>query len=84
MFEPLLLANSYTHTLRPVRSRASTIAKKPARHHALLAPHCLVGYLLDLHSYSCGSGLVYSAASIIGGLATWFGMRTNSMGGSRG
>jgi hypothetical protein len=25
MFEPLLLANSYTHTLRPVRSRASTI-----------------------------------------------------------
>src|SRR5580692_2730342 len=28
MFEPLLLANSYTHTLRPVRSRASTIAKE--------------------------------------------------------
>ena len=33
MFEPLLLANSYTHTLRPVRSRASTIAKEPARPH---------------------------------------------------
>src|SRR5476651_1547977 len=28
MFEPLLLANSYTHTLRPVRSRASTSAKE--------------------------------------------------------
>ena len=28
MFETLLLANSYTHTLRPVRSRASTLAKK--------------------------------------------------------
>ena len=28
MCETLLLANSYTHTLRPVRSRASTIAKK--------------------------------------------------------
>src|SRR5471030_2718751 len=28
MCEPLLLANSYTHTLRPVRSRASTSAKE--------------------------------------------------------
>src|SRR5471032_1245383 len=28
MCETLLLANSYTHTLRPVRSRASTLAKK--------------------------------------------------------
>ena len=28
MFEPLLLANSYTHTLRPARSRASTLAKE--------------------------------------------------------
>src|SRR5476651_2568034 len=34
MFEPLLLANSYTHTLRPVRSRASTIAKEPTRPYA--------------------------------------------------
>ena len=28
MCETLLLANPYTHTLRPVRSRASTLAKK--------------------------------------------------------
>src|SRR5471032_540277 len=39
MCEPLLLANSYTHTLRPVRSRASTLAKKPARPHASLLLH---------------------------------------------
>ncbi len=50
MFEPLLLANSYTHTLRPVRSRASTLAKKPARPHVYLVPgssrvSCLVGMI---------------------------------------
>src|SRR5476651_46535 len=47
MFEPLLLANSYTHTLRPVRSRASTLAKKPARHHALFAAPFFVGWLIS-------------------------------------
>src|SRR5471032_2539975 len=36
MCEPLLLANSYTHTLRPVRSRASTLAKEPTRPYAYL------------------------------------------------
>ena len=46
MFEPLLLANSYTHTLRPVRSRASTIAKEPARLHAYLRLRFLVGRFL--------------------------------------
>ena len=59
MCETLLLANSYTHTLRPVRSRASTLAKKPARPHALLVLHCLVGSLLDLRSYFCGYGLTH-------------------------
>src|SRR5471030_1647373 len=39
MCEPLLLANSYTHTLRPVRSRASTSANEPARHYAYLRLH---------------------------------------------
>src|ERR1700712_450970 len=33
MFEPLLLANPDMNTLRPVRSRASTIAKEPIRTH---------------------------------------------------
>src|SRR5476651_328949 len=42
MFEPLLLANSYTHTLRPVRSRASTLAQQPARPHAYLLPRLFV------------------------------------------
>src|SRR5471032_3049389 len=41
MFEPLLLANSYTHTLRPQRSRASTIANKRIRLHAYLLLHFL-------------------------------------------
>jgi len=76
--EPLLLANPYTHTLRPQRSRASTIANRPARHHALLVLYCLVGCLLVPRRHFCGYGLTYSAASFLGGLATWFGMRTNS------
>ncbi len=38
MSEPLLLANPDTNTLRPVRSRASTIAKEPARPHAFWLP----------------------------------------------
>ena len=46
MFEPLLLANPDTNTLRPVRSRASTIAKEPARPHAYLLLRRLVGQLL--------------------------------------
>ena len=48
MCETLLLANSYTHTLRPVRSRASTLAEEPTRHHASLQLHVLVGWLFDL------------------------------------
>ena len=55
MCEPLLLANPYTNTLRPVRSRASTIAKEPARLDASLLLHVLVGLLLDLRS--CRFGL---------------------------
>src|SRR5471032_1167107 len=81
MCEPLLLANSYTHTLRPVRSRASTLAKKPARPHALLVLHCLVGWLLDLRSYFWGYGLTHRAASFRRGLATRFDMRTNLVDG---
>src|SRR5471032_1042754 len=81
MCEPLLLANSYTHTLRPVRSRASTLAREPARPYASLLLHVLIGWLLDLRSYFLGYGLTHLAAVFRGGLATWFGMRTNSMGG---
>src|SRR5471032_1281529 len=80
MCEPLLLANSYTHTLRPVRSRASTLAKKLARPHALLVLHCLIGWLLDLRSYF-GYGLTRRVAAFRRGLATWFDVRTNSVGG---
>ncbi len=36
MCEPLLLANPDTNTLRPVRSRASTIAKEPIRSYRYL------------------------------------------------
>ena len=36
MCEPLLLANPDTNTLRPVRSRASTLAKEPVRPYAYL------------------------------------------------
>ena len=45
MCETLLLANSYTHTLRPQRSRASTIANKRIRLHAYLLLQFLVGWL---------------------------------------
>jgi len=48
MVEPLLLANPDTNTLRPVRSRASTIAKEPARPHAHLQSRFFVGRLPDL------------------------------------
>ena len=43
MCETLLLANPDTNTLRPVRSRASTIAKKPAEPHAYLLLRLFVG-----------------------------------------
>ena len=59
MFEPLLLANTDSKTLRPVRSRASTLAPQPAR------PH------------------VFRYLRLLGGLATWFEVRTNSVVGSR-
>ena len=36
MCEPLFLANPDMNTLRPVRSRASTNAEEPARHHVYL------------------------------------------------
>jgi hypothetical protein len=48
MFEPLLLANPDTNTLRPVRSRASTIAKEPARPHPHLRLRFLVGSVSGL------------------------------------
>ena len=54
------------------------LPRKPARPYALLVLHRLVGWLFDPSSYFCGYGLTYSAASFLGGLATWFGMRTNS------
>ena len=81
MFEPLLLANSDTNTLRPVRSRASTSVKETRAASRVFSVHRLVGWLLDPSSYLCGYGLTYSAASFLGGLATWFGMHTNSVVG---
>src|SRR5471032_2871557 len=58
MCEPLLLENSYTHTLRPVRSRASTIC--PGRSTALRAfflLHFLMCWFRDPDSYFRGSRL---------------------------
>src|SRR5476651_2653209 len=63
MCEPLLLANSYTHTLRPVRSRASTSAKEPARHHALLVLHRWVGWSVDC--LICAASFVGTASPIM-------------------
>ena len=53
MFEPLLLANPDTNTLRPVRSRASTIAKKTRT-----ASHAFNASLLGQWSVVSGRWLV--------------------------
>ena len=52
MFEPLLLANSYTHTLRPERSRASTVANKRIRLHTYLLLQFLLGWRRGLNGHS--------------------------------
>src|SRR5471030_929366 len=54
MCETLLLANSYTHTLRPVRSRASTLAKEFAPPHALFSAPFFVGWLTSQRGYLRG------------------------------
>src|SRR5476651_2469301 len=79
MCEPLLLANSYTHTLRPVRSRASTLAKEIRTASRLfgvaaLRVSCLVG-MIDAVVF-VGRASCIRVALFRGGLATWFGMRT--------
>jgi hypothetical protein len=111
MCEPLLLANPDTNTLRPARSRASTIAKQPARTHAYFLPHLLMCWLGPLSGDSRRSrsrhqavlllhflvGIAWSArlfslvaalrifgTLFLGGLATWFVIRTNLVDGSRG
>jgi hypothetical protein len=48
MCETLLLANPDMNTLRPQRSRASTIAKEPARPHASSLRHGLAGWRRSL------------------------------------
>src|SRR5476651_398409 len=83
MVETLLLANAYTHTLRPVRSRASTLAKKTRTASRVFVARAV-------HGLAAWSALFFwvrpppLAASFRGGLAAWFGIRTNSMDGSRG
>src|SRR5471032_2922897 len=76
MCEPLLLANSYTHTLRPVRSRASTLAESQlGRTRLYCFTSCSTGCLIC--AAILGYGLTHRAASFRRGLATRFDMRTN-------
>ncbi len=68
MCEPLLLANSYTHTLRPVRSRASTIAKDQ---HGFTRSERLVSW-----SVSCLIGAAiggYGFMHLCGRVSRWVG-----------
>jgi hypothetical protein len=84
MFETLLLANPDTNTLRPVRSRASTSALRTGTASRVFAAAVLRGLVLGLHCYFSGLDLTHSAALYLGGLAKWFGVRTNLVVGSRG
>ncbi len=77
MCEPLLLANSYTHTLRPARSRASTLAKETRTDsrvftatglHGLAAWSAWSAWSAGLHSLGTVSRIF--AASFQGGLPT--------------
>ena len=77
MFEPLLLANSYTHTLRPVRSRASTLAKKTRAASRVFAAAFLHAVAARSTQLIFVWALSRLAASFQEGLPTWFGMRTN-------
>ena len=60
MCETLLLANPDTNTLRPVRSRASTVPRQPARPHAYCRPH----FVYELVAWSTLAGLRGSASRI--------------------
>jgi hypothetical protein len=51
MFEPLLLANPDTNTLRPQRSRARTPDHGPARPHVWCLPHFVGGWRRGLRGY---------------------------------
>ncbi len=65
MFEPLLLANPDTNTLRPVRSRASTIANESARPHAFWLPHSSACQLRGLTVMSVGRSTTRVAAPVL-------------------
>ena len=76
MCEPLLLANPDTNTLRPVRSRASTLAKEPPRPHASFRFRFLVRWLRGLNScFRRQRHLAYwyfrIGTSFLGGLTAW-------------
>ena len=81
MCEPLLLANPYMNTLRHPCSRASTVAKEPARSHEYFAAVVLRGLAARFALLFSGLGVTHSAPSFLDGLATWFDMRTNSVEG---
>ena len=77
MFEPLLLTNSYTHTLRPVRSRASTLAKKTRKASRVFAAAFLHATAARSALLFFAQGLSRLATSRHDRLPTWFGIRTN-------
>ena len=77
MFEPLLLANPDTNTLRPVRSRASTIAKESKWPHTYLRSRFLGGLALGLRAYIHASQpdadlLLQFLVSLLHGLDSYF------------
>ena len=60
------------------------LLRKPARPHAYLPLLVFMGSLLgrrDRRGYFCRWGLIYPTALFRGGLATWFGASSYSMGG---